>query len=205
MFSVLTNTVYLTETENVSSTSDMTRILFEALGVFTLIFIVFVGVIYLRNLMQISELDNKAKNSGGHIDTLIWDMNFNKNKIIPILEEAGIKISADLKKEPMLSLGMSPATQLYNFNMMQDTEIALKDLIKENPSVKSENLDTLLAKYDEIHAELAIAAAKYNNAAKNFNSYIKHFPANLIAQYRSKLSRSQFIYVDKRNIEKTTD
>ena len=120
MFSVLTNTVYLTETENVSSTSDMTRILFEALGVFTLIFIVFVGVIYLRNLMQISELDNKAKNSGGHIDTLIWDMNFNKNKIIPILEEAGIKISADLKKDPMLSLGMSPATQLYNFNMMQD-------------------------------------------------------------------------------------
>ena len=50
-------------------------------------------------------------------------MNFNKNKIIPILEEAGIKISADLKKEPMLSLGMSPATQLYNFNMMQDAEL----------------------------------------------------------------------------------
>ncbi len=179
-----------------AASSDNTRLAVEAFGIIVIVFVVFVGIIYLRNLFQITDLDVKAKNAGGHIDTLIWDMNFNKGKIINIFEEAGIKIPAEVKKEPMLSLGMSPATQLYNYNLMKEAETALLSIADENESLKDEKLIGLLDKYKEIHAELGIASEKYNAAAKSFNSYISHFPASFIADKKNKKKRNPFVYTD---------
>jgi hypothetical protein len=194
MSQLLSFVSFLTEDESITATADRTIKFVEAFGVVVIILIVFLGIVYLRNLIQITELDNKAKNAGGHIDTLIWDLNFNKNKIIPILEEAGVKISAETKKEPMLSLGMSPATQLYNYNLMKEAEKTLRDLIDNNPSLKNEELDTLLNKYKEIYTELIPATDKYNKAVKVYNDYISHFPANIIADHKSKNKRNPFIY-----------
>lgn len=152
-------------------------------------------LIYLRNLAEVTTLYQKARNTGGEIDTLIWDMDFNRNKIKKILEEKGIECPGDADKDPMLSLGMTPATQLYNYDLLYAAEKALTGLYETDTSLRDdEEMKRLMDKYKEIHAELVISSEKYNNRANAFNKYIRHFPASYIAERKGMTERGIFIY-----------
>ena len=79
MSQLLSFVSFLTEDESITATADRTIKFVEAFGVVVIILIVFLGIVYLRNLIQITELDNKAKNAGGRLiefKSSLYDENY---------------------------------------------------------------------------------------------------------------------------------
>ena len=73
-------------------------------------------------------------------------------------------------------------------------ELTDEELIALFRDGDQEAMEKLLNKYKEIYAELIPATDKYNKAVKVYNDYISHFPANIIADHKSKNKRNPFIY-----------
>ena len=162
-------------------------------GAITILFVLAIGIIYLKTLTEISNLEGKAKNQGANLDTLIWDMDFTRKKAVTFLSENHMEIPDDMKKEPVISLGMNSASQIYNYKMMKDAENAFLAIIKDHPDIVNERAQAeIIDKYEELEKEITSVTYKYNNAVKAYNTCLDRGVAHTIASHSKKRKKGYF-------------
>ncbi len=162
-------------------------------GTFAILFVLAVGIIYLKTLSEMTNLAGKVKNQGSNLDTLIWDMDYTRKKAIAFMQENNLAIPESMNKEPAISLGMNSASQIYNYKMMKDAEDAFKKTVEEHKDIVSERVEVeIIGKYDELEKDIAAATIRYNNAIKEYNTCLDRSIAHVIASHRGMRKKGYF-------------
>ena len=178
-------------TQALTGNASLTALNF--VGTITILFVLTIGIIYLKTLSEITNLEGKAKNQGSNLDTLIWDMDYTRKKAVTFLKENNISVPEALNKEPSIALGMTSASQIYNYKLMKEAEDAFRKVIEEHKDVVTDRAEAeIIGKYDDLDKEIAAATIKYNNAIKEYNTCLDRSIAHVIASHKGKRKRGNF-------------
>lgn len=173
------------------------------MGIILLIIILFVlviGVFCIYTVDKIGKLDVKARDAASEIDSILWDRKHQLSKILDILDQKKIHYNIVKEKDNSLGIGMPPLMQEQACRELDEKDMDLQEVLKENPSLKDdEDFAKCLSRFDQLRLDLMQAQLSYNNKAGMFNSFISNFPASFVAERHGNNRKNFFNYIFKEN------
>ena len=162
-------------------------------GIICIVLIILIGGFYIHTVNKLGRLNERARNTAGELDTLLWDRNHLLDQLITKAEENGISIPDEHKQPLALSLGMLPTMQMSVYSTLSKRGNAVFELLKEKPGFEaSDEIKKLTVRFTNLKLDITDAGKRYNERATEFNSYIQTPLAKFLAGRKGLSEKGHF-------------